>query len=489
LDDCAIPWPRRNRIVLELTELREPESIASLAEQFDRLRQAGFQLAIDDVGAGTSGLNRIMRLRPNCLKMDRELIAGVDTDPFRQNLVRFFVHFASLSNMRLITEGVEREEELRTLIDLNVGFAQGFLLGRPAQFGATVDPIWQERIPLMRHRAETREQTDPRLIRIKDLALPLVNCPVGASREEFESLIGHLQDVPGIAIMDGRQVLAYVPLETARRWMREASAFSTQSLIQYSERGWIIASPEATVSEAIMLATNRTESELSAPILVVSDDVVGLVPMRSLLQTAANLQPASAPHTSALTGLPGRVQIDQQVRDRIETVDRAVMACIDIRCLSDYNEVYGFDMGDSLIRHLAGLLVGRFLPPSAEFIAHDSDDRFVVISESPDFHAELLALAREFDLSREAFVDPKDIEQAILGAAKFAEHSKHRPLTSIRIILLPDVFRCAASPRQASRKVQALRAADQGGASKSESDVTVFSFDEMESVESFRRSA
>src|SRR5690606_29389911 len=96
----------RNRVVIELTERSEHGVVGRLAEQFEHLRSAGFLLAIDDVGAGTSGLNRIMRLRPHWLKLDGELVSSIDTAPFKQNLIRFFVHFARLSNIRLLAEGI-----------------------------------------------------------------------------------------------------------------------------------------------------------------------------------------------------------------------------------------------------------------------------------------------------------------------------------------------------------------------------------------------
>lgn len=161
-------------VTIELTERNETASMEVLAAQSDALRERGFQLAIDDVGAGTSGLNRIMRLRPNWLKLDRELVSNLHTDPFRRNLIQFFVHFARLSSMLLLAEGIEREEELRTAIELGVSYGQGFLMARPAGVKQSIDPLWYEVIPDIRNRMEARRFEDPRLAPIGGLSQPLI---------------------------------------------------------------------------------------------------------------------------------------------------------------------------------------------------------------------------------------------------------------------------------------------------------------------------
>ncbi|MCH7848750.1 MAG: EAL domain-containing protein [Planctomycetes bacterium] len=79
------------RIVLEITERADHGEFDNLDLRSLELRELGYQIALDDVGAGTSGLNRIMSLRPNWLKLDIELISGIDVDPFKQNLIRIAI--------------------------------------------------------------------------------------------------------------------------------------------------------------------------------------------------------------------------------------------------------------------------------------------------------------------------------------------------------------------------------------------------------------
>ena len=106
-------------------------------EDYDAFRAAvadldGVLMAVDDAGAGFSSFRHILELRPAFVKLDRSLIAGIDSDPVRQALIAGMSHFASSAGCRLVAEGIETEAELATLIELEVPLGQGYLLGIPA---------------------------------------------------------------------------------------------------------------------------------------------------------------------------------------------------------------------------------------------------------------------------------------------------------------------------------------------------------------------
>jgi len=127
--------PRRD-VVVELTEHARfddyPRLIASLRE----LRREDIGLAIDDTGNGYSSLSHILKLAPDFIKLDRDLVSGIDVDPVRRILAASLVMFAGDSGARIIAEGVETREELDVVCDLGVDYAQGYFLGRPAALGA-----------------------------------------------------------------------------------------------------------------------------------------------------------------------------------------------------------------------------------------------------------------------------------------------------------------------------------------------------------------
>jgi EAL domain-containing protein (putative c-di-GMP-specific phosphodiesterase class I) len=119
-------------IVLELTEQVPIDALVDLESSLDRLRERGALIAVDDVGAGYAGLQHLVRLRPELIKLDRDLIRGLDVDPTRVALVDALGAFARRIGSRLIAEGVETPAQLDVLRTIDVPYAQGYLWGRPA---------------------------------------------------------------------------------------------------------------------------------------------------------------------------------------------------------------------------------------------------------------------------------------------------------------------------------------------------------------------
>ncbi|MDT7538948.1 MAG: hypothetical protein QOI82_2533 [Actinomycetota bacterium] len=121
-----------NGLVLELTEHVPVDNLAALRRRIDGLRERGALLALDDTGAGWSGLRQVAELRPDIVKLDRSLVTDVDHDEVKQGLVELVGQFVSRLGSRLLVEGVERFGELDAVNRLGVPLAQGWLLGRPS---------------------------------------------------------------------------------------------------------------------------------------------------------------------------------------------------------------------------------------------------------------------------------------------------------------------------------------------------------------------
>jgi EAL domain-containing protein (putative c-di-GMP-specific phosphodiesterase class I) len=127
--DSAVP-PRR--IVLEVTERQEVGDYAPLAAALAPLRRAGLRIAVDDAGAGFASMRHILQLKPDLIKLDREIIAGIDGDPAQRALGAAMVGFACEIGAVLVAEGIETEAELAAVTKLGMTAAQGYLLGRPS---------------------------------------------------------------------------------------------------------------------------------------------------------------------------------------------------------------------------------------------------------------------------------------------------------------------------------------------------------------------
>jgi EAL domain-containing protein (putative c-di-GMP-specific phosphodiesterase class I) len=131
VDALSACGPGVRRLIVELTEHSSVTAYEPLQAAMGRLRAAGVRFAADDVGAGYAGLNRMMQLSPEVIKLDRFLIAGVDRDAARQALTASAAAFASATRTRVVAEGIETGEELAALRAAGIRFGQGFHLGRP----------------------------------------------------------------------------------------------------------------------------------------------------------------------------------------------------------------------------------------------------------------------------------------------------------------------------------------------------------------------
>lgn len=120
-----------DRIVVEITEHDAVTDYAELNVAIARLRARGVQLAIDDVGAGFSSFQHVLRLRPDKIKLDRSLTNHVDENPVLAALAAAMVTFAGSLGARICAEGIETVGQLVSLQKLGIPFGQGYFLAKP----------------------------------------------------------------------------------------------------------------------------------------------------------------------------------------------------------------------------------------------------------------------------------------------------------------------------------------------------------------------
>ena len=121
------------QIVLEVTESHAIDNFPLFVGAMKDFMDLRCLVAIDDMGAGHSGLDKIVHLRPNYVKLDMSLIRDIDTSFVKQQLVQTFKSLADKIDARLVAEGVETPGELEVLQRIGVRYIQGFLLAKPSQ--------------------------------------------------------------------------------------------------------------------------------------------------------------------------------------------------------------------------------------------------------------------------------------------------------------------------------------------------------------------
>jgi EAL domain-containing protein (putative c-di-GMP-specific phosphodiesterase class I) len=121
-----------HHLMFEVTESEPSRDIGHLREIFSEYKRHGMITAIDDFGAGHSGLGMLADFQPDVIKIDMGLVRGIHTDRVRRAIARSIVTLCHELNISVVAEGIESLDEAITMRELGVRLFQGYLFARPA---------------------------------------------------------------------------------------------------------------------------------------------------------------------------------------------------------------------------------------------------------------------------------------------------------------------------------------------------------------------
>lgn len=158
---------RPGSVVIEITE--RGNWLGSVIEPVVQgFRNQGSTIALDDFGTGYSGLEKLVAVRPNFVKLDRSIIAECHMYPVKRNLIASVSHMAKFLGFQLIAEGIETREELLTCIDLGVEIGQGYYFARPSAWnrmvsapGHVIEEIQTRQSELLESSSQALDALDP----------------------------------------------------------------------------------------------------------------------------------------------------------------------------------------------------------------------------------------------------------------------------------------------------------------------------------------
>lgn len=120
-----------DKIILEVTEGEKVEDHAHLLSIIKEYKRQGIKTAIDDFGAGYSGLNLLSEFQPDFIKIDMALVRGIDKDRIRRSIIKGIMLVCQEIEIQVIAEGIETIEEYKTLEDLGIHLIQGYYFCKP----------------------------------------------------------------------------------------------------------------------------------------------------------------------------------------------------------------------------------------------------------------------------------------------------------------------------------------------------------------------
>ena len=217
---------RSDQIAIEICEssITDTEKLIKFVENY---RRHGFIIAMDDYGTNHSNLERIIQIRPDIVKIPRELIDGVHTDFYKEAIVRSIIHLTRNIGAVTIAEGVESEQDVLKCHELGIDLYQGFYFARPSQccigsYQKCRETIYKTLFKLSGHmKQHIQEKRDRHLgfLKIcKTLLKKLKNIPTDDFSTILDSADIDQRDIDCLYLLndDGRQIHKINLSETTR---------------------------------------------------------------------------------------------------------------------------------------------------------------------------------------------------------------------------------------------------------------------------------
>lgn len=277
-----------SEIVIELTEDEMFSSDSALDAQLAALRERGARIAIDDAGAGYAGLQQLIRVKPEILKLDRSLVSGVYRDASKTALLHALTAFASSTGAAVCGEGVEEVDELNALARADATYAQGYVLGRPGPAWPSVAADVAARttaVASMGMRvggmAAAASGSPDAALSLGDVAERLARMRTADELAGVSPLMERLIHADAVAI--SRVLADERCVETVFDWTGEADRYgydaypTTEHVVTAQALGQVIAGdPASDPAELALLAEFGFATVLMAPI-VFRGETVGLL--------------------------------------------------------------------------------------------------------------------------------------------------------------------------------------------------------------------
>ncbi len=269
-------------IVIELTEHELFSTDLALDRELDRLRARGARIALDDAGNGYAGLQQIIRIAPDILKLDRSLVDGVHEDPHRFALLEALISFASTTRAAVCAEGVETLEDLAVLASMDVTYAQGWALARP-------DAPWAALAPQAAAAASAEVRIGMRVVREpQDDSVPTLGDLIArlAAVSCVEDIRVAATMIPAVLGGDDAAVSRVVPGEgcvediSRHGWSRPGERYylrdypATEYVLRTRTAGQVVAGdPASDPSEVALLEQSGMGAVLMVPLVFGGRDV------------------------------------------------------------------------------------------------------------------------------------------------------------------------------------------------------------------------
>ena len=424
-----------DNVIFEITERVSISDTSAFLNSISHYKQQNYKIAIDDVGAGYSGLSVITQVNPDFIKLDMSLIRDIDKDETKQLLCKALVDFGISADIKIIAEGVETEEELETLIKLDVSYCQGYFLCVPRE---GFHGIAAEKLELIK-----KYRTKKYLEKTRSSIYPIIGymaksglcfTPYESAESVYEAVKLH-PTASEFTIVDDNVAVGFMTKTRLNEILGGRygfTLFSKKTLGELMNSDFLRVSYKMPINQVSSLAMQRPFEQLYDPIVVEKGaDYLGIVTVKDLLESCMKTDLEVAAHSNPLTGLPGNLLIEKEILCRVYGSEPYCITYYDIDNFKAYNDAYGFKNGDLMLALVSNVL--KTCATKNEFIGHIGGDDFIVICDYHEGESYCSAVIDAFSTQVESLYRNEDLENGYIVSKNRNGVTESFPIATLSI--------------------------------------------------------
>jgi EAL domain-containing protein (putative c-di-GMP-specific phosphodiesterase class I)/GGDEF domain-containing protein len=422
-------------VIIELTEHKPADNYQIMRASAKHYRSMGFAIALDDLGAGYSGLRLWSELLPEYVKIDKHFIHALHDDAIKLNFVRSIQSMASSLNCNVIAEGIETEDEFKAIEKLGITHAQGYYFARP-----TMIPVEKIDSSLFTtpERSKEYKSSLPNAITAIHIIRDITPISAKTSISEVMNLFHHNGELTLLPLVDDNMASGIIFRDKFL-----TKLFSTRYGIDLHGKNAIKTFVENTplcIDKNMpidLVSKQLTSLTTSDPAFIITDngEYMGIGTLLDLLAEFTRQQIDNARHANPLTLLPGSVPINGQINQLLASNTPFAFGYFDLDNFKPFNDVYGYDAGDQIIKAVANTLT-QCIPAESGRVGHIGGDDFIVIFTCNDWLQRCENILDSFKNTVPAYYSDNDIKAGGIHTENRAGESCFFPLISLSIGLV-----------------------------------------------------
>ena len=425
-------------LVLEITEHDRVTDMPELRAAIKAVHACGARLALDDFGDGRSSLRLWSEVKPDFVKIDKYFVHDISNHPANLQMLQAIKGIAQVFGTQLIAEGIETQDDLRALRDLDIPYGQGWLLGRPAPLPRdSVERLAQEvmqdrRVAVLPHLGQTAR---PGILR----SLMVVQAPCaspGTSNDAVATLFHQHPDLHALPVVEGTRPVALINRQQfmnhyATLYFREVHG--RKPCLAFANPAPRVVELDCDVDQLVGILTSQDQRYLNDGYIVTDNGrYLGLGTGDQLVRAVTETRIEAARHANPLTFLPGNIPISLHMQRLLDNGSEFVACYADLNNFKPFNDHYGYWRGDQMIRLVARLATAH-CDARRDFVGHVGGDDFMLIFQSSNWLQRCKNIVDEF--AREAITLFDDSARLAGGIHAEDRHGVQRffPCTTLAI--------------------------------------------------------